>query len=413
MPQFKYYFKDKGKKVFGILEADNMGAAKSQLLSQGIRPYKIHDAAKQPFSIFEKDEDGNVQINLPFMQPSIGQKDVNNFCKQFSVMIDAGLPMVDGLKILSSQGENSKLNYQIKEIANSIEGGASLSESLEKFPDTFNRLFCSMIRAGEEGGILDKILIKLVEFMDKNLRLRAKIKSAMMYPIIVIVFAVGVVTVIMVFVIPIFSKLFGDMGNELPWLTQQVIDFSDFVIENIIIILGITIGGAVGLYSFFIKNEKGRRILDNTLLFTPGMGPLVRAVAISRFTGTMATMLGAGVPIIDSLVICSRTAGNFTIEDEILKMKSAVMEGATITKVLSGSKIFPKLVTSMVSIGEESGNLDTMLVKVSDYYEEVVDDAVEALTALMEPILIVGLGGVIAVIVIAMYLPIFDMATNF
>lgn len=413
--EFSYKYTDKGtkKKISGALEAPDINTAKAMLRNKGIRPSEIHDASKPPWKLFTKDDAGNMTLNPPpFMQGSVGLGEIVMFCKQFSVMIDAGLPLVEGLHILAGQGANKNFNFQIKKIAEHIEGGNTLAESLERFPQTFDRLFCSMVAAGEEGGILDSILKKLSDFLEKNLKLIKTVKSAMTYPIIVVAISFLVVTVIMIWVVPVFEKMFKEMGNALPWLTQQVIDMSNYFVANFVWIIGGVGMGIFGLISFK-KSSKGAVLFDRYILKVPVIGDLIKAVAIARFCGTMSTMLGAGVAIIDSLEICSKTAGNITLEREIMTMQGAVMEGATITSVLEKSKLFPKLVASMIGVGEEAGNMDTMMEKIAIYYEDVVDESVKAMTSMIEPIMIVFLGGLIGTLVIAMYLPIFEMASNF
>ncbi len=414
MPEYKYYWDDPRTKqrMVGMMEAKNESTARAMLRNQGIRVKRIHDAAKPPWIPFEKGPDGKTVFNPPpFLMPSVGLEDIVMFCKQFSVMIDAGLPLTEGLQILSGQGDNPTFNYQLRMIADNIEGGNTLAESMEKFPKSFDRLFTSMVHAGEEGGILDAILKKLSEFLEKNLKLQKTLKGAMVYPVIVLAISFIVIVVLLVFVIPVFEKMFKEMGNELPALTQAIIDASKFVQNNFAALFVVTTASIIGVMSF-VKSQTGSRLIDQWILKVPVIGEVVRAVSIARFCGTMSTMLGAGVAIVDCLEICSKTAGNYTLECEILGMRSAVMEGATITGVLEGSVLFPKLVTSMIGVGEEAGNLDSMLEKIAIYYEEVVDEAVKSMTSMIEPIMIVFLGGIIGTLVVAMYLPIFSMASN-
>ena len=388
----------KGVKRKGKMEADDERQVEAMLKRMRISQPKVKAAPKDLFE------------NLSFMQPKVKPKDIMIFTRQFSTMIDAGLPLVGCLKILSDQQENKTFKAMLREINTGVQTGSTLSESLKKYPKVFDELYCNLVAAGEAGGILDTILQRLAEYIEKAEKLKGKVKSAMMYPIIVVIVAVLVIMIIMIFVIPIFQNMFAEFGKALPVLTQIVINLSNFIKGNIIYLL--VAGFAFGFgFRRFINTAKGRVIWDRTLLMMPVFGPLVRKVAVAKFTRTLSTMMSSGVPILASLDIVARTAGNKIVEAAILDTKSAIAEGRSIADPLMESGVFPSMVVQMISVGEESGALDTMLSKIADFYDEEVDSAVEALTSMIEPLLMVFLGGSIGTLVIAMYLPIFSMAS--
>lgn len=388
----------KGVKRSGKMEAQNEQQVEGMLRRMQIAPTQIKPAPKD---IFE---------SVKFMQPKVKPRDIMIFTRQFSTMIDAGLPLVTCLRILSDQQENTTFRSILREVNSAVQTGATLSESLKKYPKLFDDLFCNLVAAGEAGGILDTILQRLAAYIEKAEKLKSKVKSAMMYPLIVVCVAVLVIMVIMIFVIPVFQAMFADFGKALPVLTQMVINLSDFIKSNIIYILI-----AAGLMWFglkkFIATERGRVIFDRASLVAPIIGPLVRKVAVAKFTRTLSTMMSSGVPIISSLDIVARAAGNKIVEEALLDTKSAISEGRSIADPLTESQVFPSMVVQMISIGEESGALDTMLGKIADFYDEEVDTAVETLTSMIEPLLMVFLGGSVGTLVIAMYLPIFSMAS--
>ena len=399
MPYFMWKgVNTKGVKRKGKMEAQDERQVESMLKRMRVTPSSIKPAPKDLFE------------NISLFQPKIKVKDIMIFTRQFSTMIDAGLPLVNCLKILSDQQENKSFKSLLRDVNQSVQTGSTLSESLKKYPKQFDDLFCNLVAAGEAGGILDTILQRLAEYIEKAEKLRGKVKSAMMYPIIVIIVAVLVIMVIMIFVIPVFQAMFADFGKALPVLTQMVINLSNFIKNNIIYIIAAFI-----VFSFafkrFINTERGRVIWDRTLLSMPIFGPLVRKVAVAKFTRTLGTMMSSGVPIINSLDIVARTAGNKIVEAAILDTKEAISEGRSISDPLMESGVFPSMVIQMISVGEESGALDTMLEKIANFYDEEVDAAVEALTSMIEPLLMVFLGGAIGTLVIAMYLPIFSMAS--
>ena len=381
----------------GELEAPNEQAVKAQLGRMRINPTKIK---KKPKDLFE---------NVSFMQPKVTEKDVILFARQFSTMIDAGLPIIQCLDILYSQQENKTFKNVVKDVKESVEGGSTLAEALNKYPKNFDNLFVNMIAAGEAGGILDTILRRLAAYMEKAAKLKAMVKGAMTYPIITLAIAVVVLGVILVFVIPVFQKMFADFGGELPVPTQIVVTLSEFVKGNILYIIGGFIGFVIAFKRFY-RTEKGRTIADDVVLRLPVFGMLLRKVAVSKFTRTMGTMLSSGVAILDALEIVAKTSGNRTIEKAIYSVRTGISEGRTMADPLSDSGVFPAMVCQMISVGESTGALDAMLVKIADFYDEEVDQAVDNLTSMIEPFMLVFLGTTIGGLVIAMYLPIFKMA---
>ncbi|MFH1091935.1 MAG: type II secretion system F family protein [Pseudomonadota bacterium] len=388
----------KGIKRKGKMEADEERHVEAMLKRMRITPTRIKPAPKDLFS------------GISFLKPKVKPRDIMIFTRQFSTMIDAGLPLVSCLKILSDQQENSTFKSMLRDINMSVQTGSTLSEGLKKFPKTFDDLFTNLVAAGEAGGILDEILQRLATHIEKAERLKRKIKGAMMYPIIVMSVAVIVILVIMVFVIPVFQAMFADFGKALPMLTQVVINLSNFIKSNIIYMI---VAGGVAAYAFkrFIKTEKGRVIYDRLMLKMPVFGDLLRKVAVAKFTRTLSTMMSSGVPILASMDIVAKTAGNKIVEAAIVDTKAAIAEGRSIADPLMESGVFPTMVVQMISVGEESGALDSMLSKIADFYDEEVDTAVDAMTSMIEPLLMVFLGGALGTLIIAMYLPIFSLAS--
>lgn len=398
MPVFVWKGKDKNNKTKkGEIEAPTEDAVRNELIRIKITNFKIKP---KPKDIFE---------NIAFMQPKVQQSDIILFCRQFSTMIDAGLPIIQCLDILHSQQENATFKKMLKEIKANVEGGQTFAEALRKYPKQFDDLFVNMIAAGEAGGILDTILRRLSAYMEKAAKLKAQIKGAMTYPIVTLVIAAVVVAVIMVFVIPVFEEMFAGLGGALPIPTQIAVNMSRFIKGNIHFI----IGGIVA-FIFIAKRvyntEKGRVIIDDISLKLPVFGSLIRKAAVSKFTRTTGTMLSSGVSILDSLEIVAKTAGNKTIEKAVYETRAAIAEGRTMSDPLAESGVFPSMVCQMIAVGESTGALDEMLGKIADFYDEEVDQAVENMTALIEPFMLVFLGVVIGGLVIAMYLPIFKMA---
>jgi type IV pilus assembly protein PilC len=398
MPVYQWVGKNRKNEVKkGELEAASEESVKSQLVRQRITPTRIKP---KPKDLFE---------NVSFLQPKVKQRDIILFARQFSTMIDAGLPIIQCLDILYSQQANPTFKKMLKEIKESVEGGATLAEALKKFPKQFDDLFVNMIAAGEAGGILDAILRRLAAYMEKAAKLKAQVKGAMTYPIVTLIIALLVLGVILVFVIPVFEEMFADFGGELPVPTQIVVAMSEMVKSKVLYII---VGIVLFIFSFkkFYATDKGHDIADDLLLKTPVFGQLLRKVAVSKFTRTMGTMLASGVAILEALDIVAKTAGNRTVEKAIYSVRTGIAEGRTMADPLTESGVFPPMVCQMIGVGESTGALDAMLEKIADFYDEEVDQAVENLTALIEPFMLVFLGVTIGGLVVAMYLPIFKMA---
>jgi type IV pilus assembly protein PilC len=398
MPVYQWIGKNRSNKVQkGEMEAQSEEAVRASLVRQKITPGRIK---QKPKDLFE---------NIKFLQPKVKEADVILFARQFSTMIDAGLPIIQCLDILYNQQKNATFKKMLKQIKESVEGGATLAEALKKFPKHFDDLFVNMIAAGEAGGILDAILRRLAAYMEKAARLKAKVKGAMTYPLVTLAIAIIVLAVILVFVIPVFEEMFADFGSELPAPTQLVVAMSDLVKSKILYLIGAGILFMIA-YKKYHATEKGRDMIDALVLKLPVFGMLLRKVAVAKFTRTMGTMLASGVAILEALDIVAKTAGNRTIEKAIYNVRSGIAEGRTMADPLNESGVFPPMVCQMISVGESTGALDAMLEKIADFYDEEVDQAVDNMTALIEPIMLVFLGVTIGGLVIAMYLPIFKMA---
>lgn len=377
----------------GEIEADSKGSVQLLLKRQRIVPTKIKSKPKQ-ITLFEQ---------------KVKTKEIVIFTRQFATMINAGLPLVQCLDILSSQQENATFKKILSQIKQDVEGGSTFADALGKHPKIFDSLFVNLVAAGEIGGVLDTVLIRLAVYMEKAEALKAKVKSAMTYPIIVLCVAFGVVAVLMIFVIPVFSDMFEQFGSALPGPTQLVVDLSAFFRGYWHVMIGVIVGLIFAL-KWAGKQEKGKFYLDTIALKLPIFGPLIRKVAVAKFTRTLGTMISSGVPIMDGLDITSKTAGNVIIENAIKSVRKAISEGQSMAEPLAQSGIFPGMVVQMISVGEATGAMDQMLSKIADFYDEEVEAAVDALTSAIEPMLMVFLGGVIGFVVVAMYLPIFKMA---
>jgi type IV pilus assembly protein PilC len=341
---------------------------------------------------------------------SVGEKDIVIFTRQFSTMIDAGLPLVQCLEILSNQTENKVLAKTIGLVRADVEGGSTYADALRKHPKVFDDLYVNMVAAGEAGGILDTILSRLAKHIEKSMKLKKQVKAAMVYPGIIISVAVIVISVLMVWVIPIFASMFTDFGGVLPLPTRIVMGASSFMKSNIVYI----VVGAIGLgfaVKRFYASDGGRKLVDRNALKVPVVGDLIRKAAVAKFTRTLGTLISSGVPILDGLSIVARTAGNKTVEQALLTARQSISEGKTVSEPLAQTKVFPPMVVQMISVGETTGALDAMLSKIADFYDDEVDSAVGALTSLLEPLLMVFLGVTIGFIVIAMYMPIFQMGS--
>ncbi|MDA8159916.1 MAG: type II secretion system F family protein [Desulfobacteraceae bacterium] len=398
MPLFIYKgINSYGEKRKGKIEAVNLAAAQTTLKKMRITPSLVKEAPKDLLS------------GISFFQPKVTGKDVVIFTRQLSTMIDAGLPLVQSLEILTRQQENTTFKKILQTVRTDVETGSTIAEAMKKHPQVFDNLYCNMIDAGEVGGILDTILSRLAAYMEKNMALVKKVKGAMTYPVICLCISFVVMAVMLVFVVPVFQKMFADFGSALPAPTQMVVDMSQFVKGNIIFMLG-GVFALVWLIKRINRTDKGKKKIDQLLLVLPILGPLIRRVAVAKFTRTLGTMMTSGVPIMDSLNVVARTAGNKVIETAVFRVVDAIKEGRALAEPLEETGVFPSMVVQMINVGESTGALDTMLEKIADFYDEEVDQAVENLTAAIEPLMMVFLGGMIGGLVVAMYLPIFSMA---
>jgi type IV pilus assembly protein PilC len=399
MPEFTYKVRIAGRTLKKKIEAPTQEAAVR--LVRGKTGADLNSVRPAP-----------KEITIPFldklMAPRVGTKDITIFVRQFATMIDAGLPLVQCLEILGNQQDNPTLGTLIKKLRSDVEEGSTFADALRKHPRYFDNLFVNLVDAGETGGILDTILNRLATYMEKNEAIKAKIKGAMVYPIIVITVAIIVVAVIMIVVIPVFATLFSELGAQLPLPTRIVVWLSNFLKKWIFAIIP-----ALIILGYAIKRiyatEKGKLVMDAMALKVPIFNDLIVKSSVARFTRTLGTLLSSGVPILDSLEITARASGHAIIELAILATRDSIKEGKTIAEPLEATEVFPPMVVQMIGVGEQSGALDTMLAKIADFYEEEVDQAVEALTSAMEPLMIVFLGVTVGGIVIAMYMPMFTM----
>ena len=386
-----------GEKRKGEVEAPDQAAALAH-----VKRMRITDPV-----VKEKPKD--LLENIPFFQPRVTDKDVVVFTRQLATMIDAGLPLVQCLEILSKQQENSTFKKTIAEIQEDVEAGTTFADSMRKHPKVFDSLYSNMIEAGETGGILDTILNRLALFMEKTMALKKKIKGAMTYPAICLAISILILVIILVFVIPVFEEMFSQMDAALPVPTQIVVALSNAFKEHLLwIILPIIL--LIYIFKKVYSTEKGRYRIDQFFLRLPVVGILIRKVAVAKFTRTLSTMLQSGVPILEALQVVAKTAGNKVIERAVFRVGDAIAEGRPMAEPLMESGVFPNMVVQMINVGESVGALDTMLEKIADFYDEEVDQAVANLTAMIEPFMMVFLGGMIGTLVVAMYLPIFEMA---
>ncbi|MCK9174427.1 MAG: type II secretion system F family protein [Desulforhopalus sp.] len=357
-----------------------------------------------------KEKPKDLLEGISLLKPKVKTKEIVIFVRQLSTMINAGLPLVQGLEILEKQQDNSTFKKELIEIRQDVEAGSTLADAMRKKKKTFDNLFTNMIEAGETGGILDTILSRLAGFMEKTMALKKKIKGALTYPTVCLIISMLILVVILVFVVPVFRQMFEGFGHALPVPTQIVVSLSDFFKK-----FWYWIFLAIALVLFLVKKyyatANGEKVLDRALLYMPVFGPLLRKVAVAKFTRTLSTMLAAGVPILDALQVVARTAGNKVIEQAVLRTADAISEGRPIAEPLEETGVFPKMVVQMINVGESVGALDDMLEKIADFYDEEVDQAVENLTSLIEPFMMVFLGGMIGGIVVAMYLPIFKLSS--
>jgi type IV pilus assembly protein PilC len=396
MPVFTYRGTNRsGNSVAGEMNAPTKTEAQSQLRRQQITPTKMSEKGKE--------------FNLPTFGSGVKAKELAVFTRQFSVMIDAGLPLVQCLEILASQQENKTFQKVLAGTRASVEGGSTLSAAMKQYPKVFDPLYSNMVEAGETGGILDTILQRLSTYIEKNVKLKAAVKSALIYPVGVITVAGLVITLLLWKVVPIFATLFAGLGVDLPLPTKIVIALSNFIgsIFGLLIIVGL-VGSIIGLKIWY-GTPQGRFVLDTITLKLPILGMVMRKIAVARFTRTLGTLISSGVPILESLDITAKTSGNAVVERALFKVRKALEEGKSLTDPLKESGVFPGMVTQMIAVGEQTGAMDAMLQKIADFYEEEVDAAVKDLLTALEPIMIVFLGVVVGGVVISMYMPLFSL----
>lgn len=400
MPEFTWEARNRtGEVRKGTMKADNEAAVQQKLAGQQLTPIKIK----------RKSQLGGFSFGS-----GVKIREMVTFTRLFSTMINAGLPIVRCLDILAGQQSNPGFKTVLEDIKNNVEQGSTFSESLARHPHIFDELFVNLVHAGEVGGILDTILLRLSVYIEKRAKLQSQVKGALTYPSIVTVIAIGVMIILMTFVIPSFETMFKNFGGgreSLPWITRSMLELSEGFVSWAWLIFLVAIGLAFSAIQFY-KTDKGRHVVHKLLLTLPVMGNVMEKIAVSRFTRTLGTLLASGVPILDALQICSKTAGNIIIQEGIMFVRTAVSEGQNMADPLSKSGVFPDMVTQMIAVGEQTGALDQMLNKIADFYEEETDIAVDALTASLEPIMMVGVGGMVGTVLVAMYLPIFSMAGN-
>jgi type IV pilus assembly protein PilC len=385
-----------GEHRSGTMEADNEVAVRDRLSAQG---FTISSVKKKPF-----------QIVLPKLGSGVSLKDLVVFTRTFSTMIDAGLPIVQCLDMLSTQAENKYFGEVLGKVKGDVESGKSLSESMAKHPKVFDALFCNLVAAGEAGGILDLIFRRMATYLEKTAKLARQVKGALVYPTAIVVVGLGVMVIMMTFVLPTFEAMFKDLGaGSLPAPTRVVLAISHFITGNALILVPMLVAAGFGL-SAFKKTERGRYLWDSMMLKMPVIGNVVRKGAVARFTRTLGTLLASGVPILDAMDIVARTAGNAVVSKGIMYAREKVSEGKDIASPLLETAIFPPMVVQMIGVGEQTGAMDEMLQKIADFYEEEVDAAVAAMSAMLEPLILVFLGVGVGGMLIAMYLPIFDVA---
>jgi type IV pilus assembly protein PilC len=385
-----------GEKRKGEIEAPDQTSVLAQLKRLRIADPVIKEKPKDLFA------------NVAFFKPKVTGKDVVIFTRQLSTMIDAGLPLVQGLEILEKQQDNPTFKKILNSVRTDVEAGSTLADSMRKHPKVFDTLFSNMIEAGETGGILDTILSRLAVFMEKSMALKKKIKGAMTYPTICLAISILILAVILIFVVPVFETMFEDFGSTLPLPTLFLVNLSNLV-KDYFILLIIAFVIAVMIFKKIYNTEKGRLIIDRYSLKSPVFGILLKKVAVAKFTRTLSTMLHSGVPILEALQVVAKTSGNKVIENAVFRVADSIAEGRPIAEPLEESGVFPNMVVQMINVGESVGALDAMLEKIADFYDQEVDQAVENLTAMIEPFMMVFLGGMIGGIVVAMYLPIFKI----
>ena len=425
MPKYNYVAMDAhGKETKGTLEVATQNEAIGRVKEMGLFPTKIVEIDKAKDKDAKADKKAakpkakgkkgvNINIKIPGLGSGVKAKVLTTFTRQLATLVDAGLPLLRGLRVLEKQERNPTLKSIVGDLALSIEGGSTFSEGLAQHPKVFNRLFVNMVKAGELGGVLEVVLNRLSEFMEKAQKIKGKVIAAMFYPCAVLVVATAILIILMVKVVPSFKAVFEGMmeGRSLPAFTRLVLGISGMVKDNILVTLGIIVAFLV-VFNLVIRTKFGRHAWDKFKLKMPVIGPVVSKVAISRFTRTLGTLVSSGVPILQALTIVKETAGNVVISNAVNSVHESVKEGETITAPLEASGIFPPMVISMVDVGEQTGALPEMLLKIADNYDDEVDNAVAAMTSLLEPIMIIFLAVIVGSIVIAMFMPLIDLMNN-
>ncbi len=397
MARFSYVgVTSSGKQIKGEIQAANKNEVISLLRKKKVRPISIKNSS--------------IDIKIPFLD-QVKLQDISRFTRQFSAMTSAGLPLVSCLDILGGQTENKKLAAAVKQVSSDIQGGSTLADALQKHPSIFNSLYSNMVAAGEASGNLDTVLSRLADYLEKSDALRRKIKGAMTYPVIVFCVAIAAAVVMLTFVVPTFANMFAETGGTLPLATRIVMQLSDFLKAFLPLILIISIGIVVAILNYY-KTETGKYRIDKLKLALPVFGDLERKSAIGRFAQTLSTLLTSGVTILDALSITAKTAGNKVVEKGVIKTLERISGGLTISEPLKETGVFPPMVVHMIAVGEKTGDLAEMLKKVSEFYQEEVDAAVDALTSVIEPIMIIFIGAIVGGILIAMYLPMFSMIST-
>jgi type IV pilus assembly protein PilC len=425
MPKFNYVAMDsRGKESKGTLEVANQNEAIGRLKEMGYFPTKVVEAQKgkdkaegkaKPAAGKPAAKKGgalniNLNIRIPGLSGKVKGKVLTAFTRQLATLVDAGLPLLRGLRVLEKQEKHPTLKKVIGDLSLSIEGGSTFSEGLAQHPKIFNRLYVNMVKAGELGGVLEVVLRRLAEFMEKAQKIRGKVIAAMFYPCAVLTVAVCILIVLMVWVVPKFKEIFQDMipGEQLPGFTRFVLGISEAIAKHFPITAGVVIACVIG-FVLFVRTRFGRRLFDRFKLNMPVLGPVISKVAISRFTRTLGTLVSSGVPILQALTIVKETSGNVIVGSAVAAVHESVKEGETITAPLESANLFPPMVISMVDVGEQTGALPEMLMKIADTYDDEVDNAVAAMTSLLEPIMIVFLAVIVGSIVIALFLPLIDL----
>jgi len=421
MPKFNYVAMDsRGKETKGTLEVNTQNEAIGRLKEMGFFPTKVVEVDKTKEKADTKAKSGaksgkkgggvNINIKIPGLSGRVKSKVLTAFTRQLATLVDAGLPLLRGLRVLEKQEKNVTLKGIVGELALSIEGGSTFSEGLAQHPKVFNRLYVNMVKAGELGGVLEVVLARLAYFMEKAQKIKGKVIAAMFYPVAVLVVAVIILAVLMVWVVPRFKDIFKDMlpGSQLPSFTRFVLGISDAIAHHFIVTM-ICVVICVILFMLAIRTRLGRRLFDKFKLNMPVLGAVMSKVAISRFTRTLGTLVSSGVPILQALTIVKETSGNVIVGSAVAAVHESVKEGETITAPLEASNVFPPMVISMVDVGEQTGALPEMLMKIADNYDEEVDNAVAAMTSLLEPVMIVFLAVIVGSIVIALFLPLITL----